>query len=107
MIKEIIDIFTYSSIIFITLFIVGFIKSPPNVFLTFTFFIKIFLAFILIYKFGYKKSSTFTELDRRIIIMISIFMLVMSFTEFINQFIYKIKHFINPDNTKEQDVSWF
>ena len=87
MLKEILDIFTYSSMIFITLFIIGFIKTPPNVFLTFTFFIKILLAAFLLYKFGYKKNNTFAELDRRIIIMISIFMLITTFTDFINQFI--------------------
>ncbi len=108
MLQEILDIFTYSSVLFITLFIIGFIKSPPNVFLTFTFLMKILVAVILLYKFGYKRTKEFTELDRRIIVLISIFMLVMSFTDFINQFIDEIKKRIDPTSkTEKTHNKWF
>ena len=109
MLKEILDIFTYSSILLISLFIIGFIRTPPEIFLTFTFVIKIILSVFLIYKFGYNKNISFTELDRRIIIMISIFMLIMTFTDFINQFIDEIKRLINP-KYKSNDTNnkkWF
>lgn len=105
MLREILDIFTYSSVLFITLFIIGFIKSPPNVFLTFTFLMKILVAVLLLYKFGYKKTKEFTELDRRIIVLISVFMLVTSFTDFINQFIDEIKKIIDPSKTEKN--KWF
>lgn len=107
MLSEILDIFTYSSIFFITLFIIGFIKTPPNVFLTFTFIIKILLSAVLLYKFAYKKTNLFTELDRRIIIMISIFMLITTFTDFINQFIDEIKKKINPKYKPDPKNKWF
>jgi hypothetical protein len=106
MLKEILDIFTYSSVLFITMFIIGFIKTPPKVFLTFTFLMKILVAVFLLYKFGYKKINNFTELDRRIIILISLFMLVMSFTDFINQFILEIKKIIDP-GSKTENHKWF
>jgi hypothetical protein len=107
MLHEILDIFTYSSVFFITLFIIGFIKSPPAVFLTFSFLIKIMIAIFLLYKFGYKKNNTFSELDRRIIILISMFMLIISFTDIINQFINEIRTLINPNYKPTDKVKWF
>ncbi len=95
-ITQFLDMFTYASAILILGFIIGFVSSPPDIFLLITFALKIIIAVSLIYKFGYKKTSVFTELDRRIIIMLSIFMLVMSFTDLINQFVDDIKKLINP-----------
>ncbi len=107
MLKVVLDIFTYTSILFIILFIIGYIKTPPIFFLTLTFIIKIVIALILLYKFAYKKTANFTELDRRIIIMISIFMLVMSFTDILNSVINDIKKIINPNYVSSPNDKWF
>jgi hypothetical protein len=108
MLKEILDIFTYSSAIFIVMYIIGFIGAPPAIFITFTFILKIVIAVTLVYKFGYNPTYKYTELDRRIIIMLSIFMLVMSFTDYMNAMINDIKKLIHPnDTTTSTNQKWF
>jgi hypothetical protein len=104
MLNQVLDIFTYSSILFISLFIIGYIKTPPTIFISLSFVIKVILALILLYKFGYKKVDKYTELDRRIIVMISIFILVMSFTDLLNSLLNDVKKIINPNTQNEK---WF
>ncbi len=99
------DIFTYTSLAIMTLYIIGYINSPPELFVTYSFIIKVIISLILIYKFGYKKTKTYTEIDRRIIIMISIFMLIMSFTDIINEFLEEIKQIINPNYVPNKNGS--
>jgi hypothetical protein len=104
MLKQILDIFTYTSIIIISLFIIGYISTPPILFLKFTFIIKVLLALLLLYKYGYKKEKINTELDRRIIVMISIFILLSSFTDIMNSVVNDVKKIINPNS---KDTVWF
>jgi hypothetical protein len=104
MLKQLLDAFTYSSLLIIILFIVGYISAPPIIFLKITFIIKVLLAFVLLYKYGYKKENINTELDRRIIVMISIFMLIMSFTDIMNSVVNDVKKILNPNS---KDTVWF
>lgn len=77
---------------FLVLFIIGFFQAPPPLFTTFTFFVKVSMALFLIYRFNpYSDYKKFTRVDQEIVLFVAGFILVASFTDYINQFIEKIR----------------
>ena len=84
-------IFRLISFIYYAIFIFGFIWSRPPIFASITFVVKVSMALFLFYRFNpltdYKK---FTELDREIVMFVAGFILVSSFTDYINQFVQKV-----------------
>jgi hypothetical protein len=82
--------------LFIILFIVGFFKTTPHVFLQFTFVVKVLMAIYLLYRFNpyTNKGRHFTLLDREIIIFSSAFILVSSFTDHVNHFLIKTQNVV-------------
>lgn len=76
--------YVYTS--FMVLFILGFFQSTPPVFNNFTFVLKVLMALFLVYRFNpyFNHQTTFTKLDREIIMFSALFVLVSSFTDYIN-----------------------
>lgn len=72
----------------IILFIIGFFQSEPIIMIEFTFVIKIILALFLIYRFNNyrQKQIRFTELDRKVCYSSGIYIIIISFIEFINNY---------------------
>jgi len=72
---------------FMVLFIVGFFQATPPVFVTFTFILKVVMALFLVYRFNpiFNQHKTFTKLDQEIIMFSAFFILVSSFTDYVNQ----------------------
>jgi len=74
---------------FMILFIIGFFQTTPPVFVTFTFVLKVVMALFLVYRFNpiFNHQKTFTKLDQEIIMFSAFFILVSSFTDYVNQFL--------------------
>jgi len=77
----------YAYALFILLFLVGFFQTTPQVFITFTFALKVVMALFLVYRFNpyFNTRKTFTQLDHEIILFSAFFILVSSFTDYVNQ----------------------
>jgi hypothetical protein len=74
------------------LIIVGFFQTPPAIFVTFTFLLKVFLGCFLIYRFNsYRSKVSFTELDRKIAFSAGSFILLISFTDYVSMFTDELK----------------
>jgi hypothetical protein len=77
------------------LFMVGFYKTTPPVFQTFTFVVKVCMAIFLLFRFNpYIKKRTFTEVDREIILYSAYFILLSSFTDYVNIFLVRMQKFV-------------
>jgi hypothetical protein len=80
-------VFKWITILTVVLFLFGVIENKPKMFLEFTFVIKLFLAFFLIYRFNkYRKDKDnlkFTDLDRRICYSAGIYIVIISFVDYI------------------------
>jgi len=69
-------------------FVIGFFMARPPMFATFTFVVKVAMALFLIYRFNpWTEYKKFTEFDREIVMFSAGFILVSSFTDYINHFI--------------------
>jgi hypothetical protein len=61
-------------------------------FATFTFVVKVAMALFLIYRFNsFNDYKKFTQLDREIVMFSAGFILVSSFTDYINQVVERVK----------------
>ena len=69
-------------------FVIGFFMARPPLFATFTFVVKVAMALFLIYRFNsFNDYKKFTEIDREIVMFSAGFILVSSFTDYINMFV--------------------
>ena len=86
----------------IVLFFIGFFQEKPTIFSDFNFFVKIGLAIFLIYRFNnYRKYKiTFTDLDRKVCYSAGLYILFISFADYINSYTDEIKKRINPYTEK-------
>ena len=80
------------------LFFIGIFQEKPTIFINFNFIVKISLALFLIYRFNkYRKYNiTFTDLDRKVCFSAGIYILLISFTDYITQYTSEIRNFITP-----------
>jgi hypothetical protein len=80
------------------MFIIGYINTPPEVFVSFTFVLKVILSIFLIYRFNsYRETKVkFTELDRKIVYSCALFILLTSFTDYVTYFTEKIREKVTP-----------
>jgi len=89
-------VFRIVSVLYYIGFVVGFLWTTPPIFVTFTFVVKVMMAMFLIYRFNmwsdYKK---FTRLDQEMVLFVAGFILVSSFTDYINHFLEKVKKELN------------
>ena len=86
----------YTYTLFIILFIVGFFQTPPHAFITFTFVVKVLMALFLLYRFNpyINKGFHFTKLDQEIILASAFFVLISSFTDYVNQFLKEAQRIV-------------
>ena len=77
---------------------IGFLKDKPQQLLIMNFCIKVILGIFLIYRFnGYRSNKIiFTELDRKVIYSIGIYILILSFADIIVNFLTMIRSIILP-----------
>ena len=90
--------FGWISKITVVLFFIGFFQQKPTLFIDFNFVVKVCLALFLIYRFNdYRKYHiTFTDLDRKVCYSAGIYILFISFADYINQYTNEIRNFITP-----------
>ena len=84
------------------LFIIGFFQDKPSFLIDFNTFFKVILALFLIYRFNdYRKNPIkFTELDRKICYSTGIFIILISFIDYITYNIDYVRgNFILPITT--------
>ena len=86
----------YIYTIFMILFIVGFFQVTPPLFNNFTFVLKVFTALFLIYRFNpyMNHKTTFTALDRELIMFAAIFILLASFTDLVNDVLHSAQKIV-------------
>lgn len=92
----------YIYTLFLILFIVGFFQTTPAVFITFTFAVKVLMALFLLYRFNpfSNKRMSYTLLDQEIILASALFILISSFTDYINQFLKEAQKIVTQNLTK-------
>ena len=80
------------------LFFIGIFQEKPTLFIDFNFVVKVCLALFLIYRFNnYRKHEIkFTELDRKVCYSSGIYILIISFIDYINSYTDTIKKLIVP-----------
>ena len=80
------------------LFLIGFFQNKPTLFVGFNFFVKVILGFFLVYRFNsYRKHKIeFTELDRKVCYSAGIYIVLISFVDYINAYTEKIQKIISP-----------
>jgi len=77
------------------LFLVGFYTTTPPVFQAFTFVVKVVMAIFLLIRFNpYRKEKQLTVIDRKIILYTAYFMLLSSFTDYVNLFLAKVQKMV-------------
>ena len=84
--------------IVVLLFFIGFFQEKPTLYVYFNFLVKICLGLFLVYRFNkYRKYHiTFTDLDRKVCYSAGIYILFISFAEYVNFYINEIRTFIKP-----------
>lgn len=78
------------------LFLVGFFQTTPPFFNTLTFWLKIFTALFLIYRFNpyFNVKNSITPLDREFVMFAAFFILLASFTDYVNDFLQNAKRWV-------------
>jgi hypothetical protein len=77
------------------LFLIGFYTTTPPVFQAFTSVIKVVMAIFLFIRFNlYRKEKRLTDIDRTIILYTAYFILLSSFTDYINLFLSKVQKIV-------------
>ena len=86
-------IFGWLTKLTLVLFLFGFIQDKPHIFMEFNFVVKVCLAIFLIYRFNkYRKYRIeFTELDRKVCYSAGMYILVISFVDYISFFTNTIR----------------
>ena len=82
----------------VLLFFLGFFQEKPTIFIEFNFVVKVFLALFLIYRFNkYRKNEiVFTDLDRKVCFSAGIYILIISFTDYITNYINEFQRLLLP-----------
>lgn len=88
--------FSYLVKIIAVLYITGFLQIKPPFIIELNYFIKIILALFLMYRFNkYRENKIkFTELDRKICYSAGLYILLISFADFINEYIEAIRSYL-------------
>lgn len=91
--------FSFVTKLTVILFLIGIFQNKPYILIQFNFVVKIILALFLIYRFNsYRKHKIeFTELDRKVCYSAGIYIILISFLDFINYYTETIRNnFILP-----------
>jgi hypothetical protein len=91
----------------IGLYIFGIIDAKPKTLLEFNFILKVLASIYLIYRFNNwsKSKMEFTNLDRKLVVGVSTFSLIVSFSDIIIVYLNYIRNFIVKNFTsKIEDI---
>jgi hypothetical protein len=94
--SKFLTVFGWLTKLTLVLFIFGFIQNKPSWFIEFNFVVKILLALFLIYRFNkYRKYKiAFTDLDRKVCYSAGVYILLISFVDYITFFTNTIRHHV-------------
>ncbi len=93
--KKILDSVGYLYLLMTVLFLVGFYQTTPPVFQLFTVFLKVVVSLFLLVRFNpYRTNKVLTELDRNIILYAAYFILLSTFTDYINMILMKFQKLV-------------
>jgi len=89
-------IFSWITKLTIILFMIGFLQNKPQWFLNFNFIVKLCLGLFLMYRFNsYRKYKIhFTDLDRKVCYSAGLYILLLSFIEYINAYTNEVRSYI-------------
>jgi uncharacterized membrane protein len=92
--EKLLTVFGTITYIIIGLYTFGIINAQPSTLLGFNFVLKVFTSIYLIYRFNSwsKTKMEFTNLDRKLVVGVSIFSLIVSFSDFIIVYINYIRN---------------
>jgi len=87
-------VFSFITKLTLFLFIFGFISNKPLWLMQFNSVVKVFLALFLVYRFNrYRKYKIeFTELDRKVCYSAGIYILLISFIDYVTFFTNEIRN---------------
>lgn len=96
----IVGLITYTVI---CLYIFGIIDAKQTTLLKFNFVLKVVASIYLIYRFNNwsKSKMEFTNLDRKLIVSVSIFSLIISFSDIIIVYLNYIRNFVTNNFTSK------
>ena len=82
--KQYIDAFNAISWIITIALIIGLIQSPPSLFVYISYFVKIMVGFILVYKFNdFTKPTHFTIVDKKICFLAGTYILLFTIGDYV------------------------
>ena len=89
--------------IIIGLYIFGIVNAQPSTLLKFNFVIKVIASIYLIYRFNNwsKTKMEFTNLDRKLVVGVSIFSLIVSFSDIIIIYLNYIRNVVIKNFTSK------
>ena len=90
--------FSFFTKVNIFLFLVGFFQRKPFLLIEFNFIMKLILGLFLIYRFNnYRKHKIeFTEFDRHACYSAGVYILIVSFIDYINQYMDQFRKIVLP-----------
>lgn len=95
--------------VIVILFIVGVFKTKPEFILAFNFVLKVLISIWLIYRFNIwnKDNMNFTNLDRKMVVSVSIYSLLISFMDVLILHVNKVRGFFSNNFTdKLEDINY-
>ncbi len=82
--KQYIDAFNVVSLLMTIALFIGWIQTPPAIFVYLSYAVKIIVGIILIYKFNdFRKPSPFTEIDKKICFLAGTYILFFTLGDYI------------------------
>ena len=100
-----ISVFGTISILSLVLFMFGLIQNRPTIILGINFVLKVCISIYLIYKYNQfqKNNLQFTNLDRKLVFSLSVYNLVVSFSDIALIYIDDIREFFINNFTSKID----
>jgi hypothetical protein len=87
-------------LIFVFIIVLGII-AKPFIYYYISLSVKLFISFFLIYKFNdFSNKQHLTRFDKRVCFMAGMNLLVIAFSDYIQQYIEKLKQFFNKIESK-------
>ena len=85
--------FSYIIKIALVLYIIGALNTKSKILLKINFFVKLFLGIFLVYRFSSRRTHKikFTELDRKIAYSAGLYIIVISFSDFLSSITEKTR----------------
>jgi len=91
--ERIVTVFGHISKVYFVLFLFGFLDVQPELLLQINYVLKVLISVYIIYRFNTwrKENVTFTNLDRKLVVSLSVYNLLLSFSDLIFFYIEQIR----------------